>query len=106
MSWLYLFTAGVFEIVFAIGLKHTAGFTKLLPIAITLVSANISLFLLSQSLKSLPVGTAYAIWTGIGSAGTAVLGMYLFNEPRAAARVVFLLLIISGIVGLSLTSEH
>lgn len=106
MSWLYLFTAGVFEIAFAIGLKYTEGFTKLLPIAITLGCANISLFLLSRSLKSLPVGTAYAVWTGIGSAGTAVLGMYLFNEPRDAARIVFILLVISGIVGLSLTSQH
>ena len=106
MSWLYLFTAGIFEIAFAIGLKHTAGFTKWIPIVFALAAANISLFLLSQSLKTLPVGTAYAVWTGVGSAGTAILGMYLFNEPRDTARIVFLLFIISGIVGLSLTSEH
>lgn len=105
MSWLYLFAAGAFEIGFAVSLKYTAGFTRLLPSAITFVFAFISLFLLSQSLKSLPIGTAYAIWTGIGSAGTAVIGIYLFNEPRDAARMVCILLILSGIVGLKLTSD-
>ncbi|SRR5712692_3496253 len=106
MSWFYLFTAGVFEIAFAISLKYTVGFTRLLPSAITFVFAFISLFLLSQSLKSLPIGTAYAIWTGMGSAGTAVLGIYLFNEPRDAARMICILLILSGIAGLKWTSEH
>jgi len=106
MSWFYLFTAGVFEIAFAISLKYTVGFTRLLPSAITFVFAFISLFLLSQSLKSLPIGTAYAIWTGMGSAGTAVLGIYLFDEPRDAARMICILLILSGIAGLKWTSEH
>jgi len=106
MSWFYLFTAGVFEIAFAISLKYTAGFTRLFPSAITFVFAFFSLFLLSQSLKSLPIGTAYAIWTGMGSAGTAVLGIYLFDEPHDAARMICILLILSGIAGLKLTSEH
>jgi quaternary ammonium compound-resistance protein SugE len=106
MSWFYLFTAGVFEIAFAISLKYTVGFTRLLPSAITFVLAFFSLFLLSQSLKSLPIGTAYAIWTGMGSAGTAVLGIYLFDEPHDAARMICILLILSGIAGLKLTSEH
>ena len=101
-----LFSASVFEIAFAISLKYTEGFTKLIPTAITIVFATISLALLTQSLKSLPVGSAYAIWTGIGSAGTAIIGMILFNEPRDTARIVCILLIISGIVGLKLTIDH
>src|ERR1700741_814805 len=106
MSWFYLFTAGVFEIGFAISLKYTVGFTRLLPRAITFVLAVYSLFLLSHSLKSLPIGTAYAIWTGMGSAGTAVLGIYLFDEPHDAARMFCILLILSGIAGLKLTFER
>ena len=106
MPWLYLFTAGVFEIAFAVSLKYTAGFTRWVPSAITFVFACLSLFLLSQSLKTLPIGTAYAVWTGIGAAGTAILGIYLFNEPRDAARMVCILLILCGIVGLKLTSDH
>lgn len=106
MSWLYVFTAGAFEIAFAVSLKYTAGFTRLLPSAITFVFAFFSLLLLSQSLKTLPIGTVYAVWTGIGAAGTAVLGIFLFNEPRDAARLVCILLILAGIVGLKLTSGH
>ena len=104
MAWLCLLTASVFEIAFAIGLKYTQGFTKLLPSVLTMISATISLFFLSQSLKTLPVGTAYAVWTGIGSLGTVVLGMYLFGEPRDTGRIVCILLILSGIVGLRLIS--
>ncbi|HXQ37053.1 MAG TPA: multidrug efflux SMR transporter [Anaerolineales bacterium] len=105
MSWLYLLAASAFEIGFAISLKYTDGFTRFLPCVVTLLSAAMSLIFLSQALKTLPLGTAYAVWTGIGSAGAAVLGIYLFHEPRDLARILSIVLILCGILGLKLTSR-
>jgi quaternary ammonium compound-resistance protein SugE len=104
MAWTYILIAGCFEIVFALGLKYTEGFTRLGPSLLTVVAGVASLLILSQSLKTLPVGTGYAMWTGIGAVGTAIFGILLFNEPRDAARLVCIGLILSGIVGLRLTS--
>lgn len=89
---------------FALGLKYTQGFTRLVPSMVTVVAGVASFLILSQSLRTLPVGTGYAAWTGIGAVGTAILGILLFDEPRDAARLVCIGLIISGIVGLRLTS--
>jgi quaternary ammonium compound-resistance protein SugE len=100
MAWIYLFFAGLFEIGWAIGLKYTEGFSRLIPSLLTLVAMALSLALLGLALKSLPVGTAYAVWTGIGAIGTAALGIYLFDEPSTAARLASIGLIVAGIVGL------
>jgi quaternary ammonium compound-resistance protein SugE len=102
MIWLILFIAGLFEIVWAIGIKYTEGFTKPLPSALTIISMIISMGLLSYSVKHLPVGTAYAIWTGIGAVGTAIMGIILFQESKELTRLFFIFLIIVGIVGLKL----
>jgi quaternary ammonium compound-resistance protein SugE len=104
MAWTYLVLASCFEIGFALGLKFTAGFTRLVPSVLTVAAGVASVFILSQALKTLPVGTGYAMWTGIGAVGTAVLGILLWHEPRDVGRLVCLGLIISGIVGLRLTS--
>ena len=107
MNWLLLLIGGLFEIGWAIGLKYTEGFSKLWPSIGTIAAMIVSVALLSISMKSIPVGTAYAVWTGIGAAGTAILGMFLFDESRDVARVVCLLLIVCGVVGLKLFSgEH
>ena len=103
MAWLYLMIAGLLEVGWAIGLKYTYGFTKLVPSVITIVTMLFSFFL-SLALKSIPVGTGYAIWTGIGAVGTAVLGIILFSEPTAPARIACIGLIVVGIIGLKLTS--
>jgi quaternary ammonium compound-resistance protein SugE len=100
MAWLVLVVAGLFEIGWAVGLKYTEGFTKLGPTALTAVSLVASMGLLGVALRTLPLGTAYAIWTGIGTIGTAVLGIVLFREPATAARLVCIGLIVTGIVGL------
>ncbi|WP_186420715.1 quaternary ammonium compound efflux SMR transporter SugE [Bosea sp. CS1GBMeth4] len=104
MAWTYLFLAGLFEVGWAIGLKYTQGFTRLLPTALTAASMAVSLGLLGLALKSLPLGTAYAIWTGIGTIGTAVLGIVLLGEPATALRLACIGLIVAGIVGLKLVS--
>ncbi|MDP2365984.1 MAG: quaternary ammonium compound efflux SMR transporter SugE [Ignavibacteria bacterium] len=104
MHWVILFIAGLFEIAWAIGLKYTDGFSKLLPSVFTIVCMIISMGLLAYSVKHLPVGTAYAIWTGIGAVGTAVLGIILFNESKELVRVFFIFLIVVGIVGLKIFS--
>jgi quaternary ammonium compound-resistance protein SugE len=104
MAWIYLTIAGLFEIGWAIGLKYTEGFTRLLPSLWTLTSMLLSIVLLGLALKTLPVGTAYAVWTGIGAVGTAILGIYLFNEPATALRLMCIGLILSGIVGLKLVT--
>jgi quaternary ammonium compound-resistance protein SugE len=104
MAWMFLFIASIFEIIFAIGLKYTHGFTRLAPSVVTVAAGAASVVTLSQSVRALPVGTAYAMWTGIGAVGTATMGMWLFNEPRDVGRLVCIGLIISGIVGLRLTS--
>lgn len=104
MAWLYLFVAGLFEVGWAIGLKYTQGFTRLLPTLFTGVSMVISLGLLGLALKSLPVGTAYAVWTGIGTIGTAILGIALLGEPAGLLRLLCIGMIVAGIVGLKLVS--
>ena len=104
MNWVYLFFAGIFEIGWAIGLKYTNGFTRLVPTLLTVASMVVSLGLLGLALKTLPVGTAYAVWTGIGTVGTAILGIYLLGEPATAIRLACIGLIVAGIVGLKLVA--
>lgn len=104
MSWIYLFFAGLFEIGWAVGLKYTHGFTRLTPSLLTVGAMTISLFLLGLALRTLPLGTAYAIWTGIGTIGTAILGIVLFAEPAAALRLACIGMIAAGIIGLKLVS--
>jgi quaternary ammonium compound-resistance protein SugE len=104
MAWMLLVLAGLFEIAWAIGLKYTEGFTRLWPSVGTLVAMTLSVVLLGIAMKSLPVGTAYAVWVGVGAVGTAALGMVLFGEPATAARLVSLGLIVAGIVGLKLAT--
>jgi len=104
MSWLILFVAGLFEVCWAIGLKYTESFTRLVPSVLTLICMALSVVLLGIALRSLPVGTAYAVWTGIGAVGTALLGIWLFGEPATAGRLVSIMLIVCGIVGLKLVS--
>ena len=106
MAWIYLFIAGLFEVGWAIGLKYTAGFTKLWPSVLTVFAMIASFFLLAQALKTIPVGTGYAAWTGIGAAGTAILGMFLFHESRETLRLFCLALIVAGIVGLKIVSTE
>lgn len=104
MAWVYLFIAGIFEVVWAIGLKYSHGFTKLIPSVITILGMLISFYLLAQATKSLPLGTSYAIWTEIGALGTVILGIVFFHEPLNIPRVLFLIMILVGILGLKLTS--
>ena len=103
MAWIYLFLAGLTEICWAIALKYSHGFSRLIPSITAIVVMVASFFLLAQSLKSIPIGTAYAVWTGIGIMGTAILGIILFNEPASLLRLLFLGLILIGIIGLKLT---
>jgi len=102
MAWLWLFLAGLLEIGWALGLKYAEGFTRLVPTVVTALCLVASMGLLGLALKSLPVGTAYAVWTGIGTVGTAILGIVLFAEPATALRLVSIGLIVVGIVGLRL----
>ncbi|MBN8476823.1 quaternary ammonium compound efflux SMR transporter SugE [Sulfuritalea sp.] len=104
-AWGVLLVAGLCEIAWAVGLKYTEGFTRLVPSAWTLAAMSASVVLLAWSLKTLPVGTAYAVWTGIGAVGTALLGMLLFNESREVARLVCIGLIVAGILGLKLVTK-
>ena len=107
MPWIYLLIAGVLEIVWALGLKHTQGFTKLGPSVGTVAAMIASFVLLSRALQTIPLGTAYAVWTGIGAAGTAILGMVFLGESRDAPRLLCLVLIVAGVVGLKAFSpEH
>ena len=104
MAWFILFIAGLLEIGWAVGLKYTEGFTRVVPTVLTLVCMTASVVLLGLSLKSLPLGTAYAVWTGIGAVGTAVLGIVLFGDAASAGRLACIGLILAGIVGLKLVS--
>lgn len=104
MNWIYLITAGILEIGWAIGLKYTEGWSKVLPSVLTLAMMIASFYFLSLALRTLPIGTAYAVWTGIGIVGASVLGMFVFNEPPEFIRILCILLIIGGIAGLKLTS--
>lgn len=102
VAWLLLFLAGGLEIAWAIGIKYTDGFTKLMPSAFTIVTAGASFFLLAQAVRAIPVGTAYAIWGGIGAVGVAIIGILAFHESMQWTRLLFLALIITGIVGLKM----
>jgi quaternary ammonium compound-resistance protein SugE len=106
MAWVVLFIAGLLEIGWAVGLKYTQGFTRLWPSVGTVGAMAVSFLLLSHALKTIPVGTGYAIWTGIGAVGTVVIGMAFLGEPAEVGRIVCVLLIITGIVGLKLVSPH
>ena len=104
MSWFYLVLAGLLEIVWAIGLKYTEGFTRLVPSVIVIIAMAASVWFLALALRTIPVGTGYAIWTGIGAVGTAILGIVLFAEPASAARLLSIGLIVAGILSLKLVS--
>jgi quaternary ammonium compound-resistance protein SugE len=104
MAWVQLFFAGLFEVCWAVGLKYTEGFSKLWPSVWTVMAMSISFWLLAAALRTLPVGTAYAVWTGIGAVGTAILGIVLFGESREVLRLLAIGLIVAGIAGLKLTS--
>jgi len=104
MAWAMLFIAGLLEIGWAIGLKYTDGFSKLTPSVLTIACMIASVILLGLSLKTLPVGTAYAVWTGIGTVGTALLGIWLLGEPAAVIRLVCIGLIVAGIIGLKVVA--
>src|SRR5690606_30741323 len=106
MAWILLFVAGLFEMAWALFLKQSDGLTRPLPATAFVVTLAISMGLLAQSLKTLPVGTAYAIWTGIGAAGTAIVGMIWLGEPRDLLKIISLALLIAGIIGLRLTSSE
>lgn len=106
MAWLYLVLAGLTEIAWAIGLKQTDGWTRLWPSVITAVLMVISFVLLSLALRALPIGTAYAVWTGIGAVGTAIVGIMFFGEPRTAIRLGCIALILVGIIGLKASSPQ
>lgn len=105
MAWVYLFVASLFEIGWAVGLKYTQGFTRLWPSVLTVAAMAVSLTLLAMAVRTIPVGTGYAIWTGVGAVGTAILGLILFAEPLTAWRVICLLAIACGVLGLKFTAE-
>ncbi|AVP00679.1 MULTISPECIES: quaternary ammonium compound efflux SMR transporter SugE [Enterobacter] len=105
MSWIILVIAGLLEVVWAIGLKYTHGFTRLTPSVITLTAMIVSIVLLSWAMRSLPVGTAYAVWTGIGAVGAAITGILLLGESASLARIASLALIVAGIIGLKLSTH-
>lgn len=104
-AWLYLILAGICEIGWAFGLKYSEGFTKVGVSVVTVIVMILSFVLLAQAMRTLPLGTAYAIWTGIGAAGTAILGMVLLNEPKDLMRIACLLMIVAGVIGLKFFSE-
>ncbi len=105
MSWVLLIVAGLFEVCWAIGLKYTEGFTKLIPSIFTLATLALSMFLLAKATEKLPIGTAYGVWVGVGALGAAILGIYLFNEPATWPRIFFLALLLISIIGLKVTTH-
>lgn len=105
MAWIILFIAGLLEVVWAIGLKYTHGFTRLTPSIITVAAMVVSMLLLSNAMKTLPAGTAYAVWTGIGAVGAAIMGMILLGESTHITRIISLCLIVVGILGLKFSSH-
>ena len=106
MAWIILVIAGLFEVAWAVGLKYTEGFTRPVPTILTVAAMGLSLWLLGIAMKSLPVGTAYSVWVGVGAVGTVILGIVLLGEPVNTARMVSVALIIAGIIGLKLTSPE
>jgi len=105
LSWFILFIAGLFEVVWAVGIKYTEGWTRLWPAIITVFAMAASFYFLSMALKQIPMGTAYAVWTGIGTIGTVIYGIIYFKEPTDILRIICILLIISGIVGLRILAK-
>lgn len=105
-AWVYLVIAGLLEVGWAIGLKYTDGFTKLVPSILTLVALAASMFLLARAAQTIPIGTAYGVWVGIGALGAAILGIFLFKEPASLARLFFLGMLLTSIIGLKVTSGH
>ncbi|HKA43747.1 MAG TPA: quaternary ammonium compound efflux SMR transporter SugE [Burkholderiales bacterium] len=105
MAWVWLTLAGLLEVVWAIGIKYTAGFTRILPSAITIAAMVGSVYLLGLAVRTIPIGTGYAVWTGIGAVGVAILGMVLFDEPKTLLRIGSILLIVAGIAGLKLVTQ-
>jgi quaternary ammonium compound-resistance protein SugE len=106
MDWLFLILAGVLEIGWAIGLKYTDGFTRLWPTVLTVITLAASMVFLALAVRTIPIGTGYAVWTGIGAAGTAILGILLFQESAAGPRLVFIAIVLLGIIGLKMTAGH
>ncbi|MBV9053155.1 MAG: quaternary ammonium compound efflux SMR transporter SugE [Hyphomicrobiales bacterium] len=104
MAWAFLFIAGLFEVSWAVALKYTEGFSRLVPSLVTIVGMALSLGFLGLALKVLPIGTAYAVWTGIGAVGTVAFGIYLFGEPASAIRLACIALILAGIAGLRMAA--
>lgn len=104
-AWIILTIAGLLEICWAIGLKYTEGFTKLTPSVLTILAMVISMYMLGKAANVLPIGTAYGVWVGIGTVGASILGIILFKEPATVSKIVFLVMLISSIIGLKLTSE-
>lgn len=105
LAWILLSVAGLFEVLWSIGLKYTEGFSKLGPSVFTLICLAISMFLLAKAAQVLPIGTAYAIWVGIGALGASILGIVLFKEPASGMRILFLTMLLVSIIGLKLTSK-
>ncbi|MGI6419316.1 MAG: quaternary ammonium compound efflux SMR transporter SugE [Thermoguttaceae bacterium] len=105
MAYVFLLIAALFEVAWAVGLKYAQGFTKLWPSVLTITAMVISMSFLALAVRTIPVGTGYAVWTGIGAVGTAILGIVLFGEPVTAARVVCLLLIVAGVIGLKFSAS-
>ena len=106
IAWIYLLIAGLFEAAWAIGLKYSQGFSRLWPSVFTIIAMGISLYFLGLALKNLPVGTAYAVWTGIGAVGTVLIGIFFFKESVEGLKLFFIFLLIASIIGLKLVSTH
>ncbi|MER7412262.1 MULTISPECIES: quaternary ammonium compound efflux SMR transporter SugE [Streptomyces] len=106
MAWILLVVAGLIEVAWSIGMKYTDGFTRLWPSVFTLIGIAASMALLAQATRTLPIGTAYGVWVGIGAAGAAIVGMLLLGEPTTAARIFFIALLLAAVVGLKVTSGH
>ena len=104
MAWIWLTAAGLLEIVWAVGLKYTDGFTRPVPSAVTVAAMAASVFLLALAVRTIPIGTGYAVWTGIGAVGVALVGMVLFDEPKDLMRIASILLIVAGIIGLKIVT--
>ena len=106
MAWVYIVIAGIFEVTWAVGLKYSLGFTRFWPSLGTAIAMLASIYFLNVAVKTLPVGTAYAVWTGIGAVGTALMGIILFDEPKAVVRLLCIMLVVVGVVGLKFTSSQ
>jgi quaternary ammonium compound-resistance protein SugE len=106
MAWLYILIASIFEVSWAVGLKYSEGFTQLKPSIFTIITMILSYIFLSMGVKNIPIGTAYAVWTGIGAIGTAIYGIIFFDEPKDIIRIFFIFLIVIGIIGLRLTHKN